>query len=115
MKVTSTSFIKTFELELIRWIKYLLKFGLFVYRDNTFQTEDIDFIFSYLWHILDIYTGRNYVKSYKNLEKLIIKDVMVDSSKIDSFSRVQNDIKYRLFNKNYGMDIIMIRNWTLSK
>ena len=65
MKVTSTSFIKTFELELIRWIKYLLKFGLFVYRDNTFQTEDIDFIFSYLWHILDIYTGRNYVKSYK--------------------------------------------------
>ena len=50
-----------------------------------------------------------------NLEKLIIKDVMVDSSKIDSFSRVQNDIKYRLFNKNYGVDIIKIRNWILHK
>ena len=105
-KATGASYIKTFDLELIRWLKYLLKFGLFIYRDNAFQTDDVDFIFSYLWHILDIYTGRNYIKSVNNLDKLVAKDTVEDDiAQMDPFSRVGYDIKYKLFNKNFGIQI----------
>ena len=76
---------------------------MFIYRDNVFQTNDVDFIFSYLCHILDIYTGRNYIKSVNNLDKLVAKDTVEENvSQMDPFTRVGYDIKYRLFNKNFG-------------
>ena len=88
---------------MIRTLRYLLNFGLFIYRDNIFQTSDVDFIFSYLWHVLDFFTGRNYIKSVNSLDKLVGKDnIQADVSLLDPFSRVGYDIKYRLFNKSYG-------------
>ena len=56
LEATGIDCIKSFDLELIRSIRYLLKFGIIIYRDGNFQSADVDYIFSYLCHILDFYT-----------------------------------------------------------
>jgi len=42
------SYIKTFHMELMKMISYLIKFGLLIYRNNTFKSEDMELIFSFL-------------------------------------------------------------------
>ena len=88
----------------------MLRFGLFIYRNNTFQTNDVDFIFSYLCHLLDFYTGRNYIKSVNSLDKIVGKDnIQADVSQLDPFGKVGHDIKYRLFNKNYSVSSDLVQ------
>ena len=94
---------------MIRWIRYLFRFGLFIYRDNAYQTSDVDFVFSYLWHVLDIYTGRKYINSMNELDELVSKDTaQEDTSHLNPFLRFGSDIKYRLFNKSFGVQIEQI-------
>lgn len=50
-KATGVSYIKSFDMELVRLINYLLRFGLFIYRGNVFQSADVDLVFSFLCHI----------------------------------------------------------------
>ena len=56
--------------------------------------------------MLDIYTGRNYIKSIKELDKLVAKDTTRDDiSSMNPFTFAGYDIKYRLFNKNFEVHI----------
>mmetsp|Transcript_29160 Transcript_29160/g.33360 ORF Transcript_29160/g.33360 Transcript_29160/m.33360 type:complete len:170 (-) Transcript_29160:5297-5806(-) len=48
LNANGISYIKSFDMEFVRLINYLLKFGLFIYRNNSFQTEDVDTIFSFM-------------------------------------------------------------------
>ena len=53
-KATGVNYFKNYDMEFVRLINYLLRFGLFIYLqkgNNQFQSKDIDFVFSYLSHI----------------------------------------------------------------
>lgn len=50
-EATGISYIKSFHMEFVRMINYLIRFGLFIYRKNTFQSQDMDLIFSFLCFI----------------------------------------------------------------
>ena len=90
-------------MEFVRMLNYLLRFGLFIYRDNEFKINDIDLIFSYLCFVCDIFTKKSDIKSIYSLDKIISKDnILSDISKLDPIQRSTHDIKYTLFNKNYG-------------
>lgn len=102
-KAAGLSQIRTFDMEFVRMLNYLLRFGLFIYRDNEFQIKDIDLVFSYLCFVCDIFTKKSDIKSIYSLDKIISKDNMLsDVSKLDPIQRSAHDIKYTLFNKNYG-------------
>lgn len=42
------SFVKAFEMELVKCCKFMLKFGIFTHRNEGFQINDIDDLFSFL-------------------------------------------------------------------
>jgi len=52
-KATGVSYLKDFDMEFVRLLNYLLRFGLFVYvkREDKFEIKDVEFVFSYLCHI----------------------------------------------------------------
>ena len=90
-------------MEFVRMLNYLLRFGLFIYRDKEFQINDINLIFSYLCFVCDIFTKKSDIKSIYSLDKIISKDNMLsDISILNPIQRSAHDIKYTLFNKNYG-------------
>lgn len=104
-KADGISYIKSFDMELVRLINYLLKFGLFIYRNNKFQIDDVNTIFSFLCHISDILTSRSYITKINSMDKIISKDtVHEDRSKMIPVERAAYDVKYYLFNKNFGND-----------
>jgi hypothetical protein len=100
-KATGIDYFKSFDMEFVRMINYLLRFGLFIYRDNEFQKNDVDFIFSYLCYILDIFTNKNSIKSVNLMDKIISKDTILSgSSKLDPIQRAAYDVKYHLLDKS---------------
>ncbi|CAI2387002.1 unnamed protein product [Moneuplotes crassus] len=102
-KATGVSYLKNFDMEFVRLLNYLIRFGLFIYRDKTFQSKDIDFVFSYLCHICDIFTTKSYITSKHSLDKIISKDtILTDASKMNPIQKASYDIKYQLFNKNFS-------------
>ena len=97
------SYIKPFEMELVKCCKFMLKFGIFTYRNNKFQFDDIDDLFSFLCHILDIFTNRKDVLALKSLDTIVQKDSIInDYTQNNPIQKAAFDIKYRLLNK---------RNW----
>lgn len=78
-----------------------MRYGIFIYRDNTFQIEDIDKLFSFLCIILE-----HMEYSYKPqhvLDDLINNDTVIERfSDSNPIHRVAHDIKYSLFNRNYS-------------
>jgi hypothetical protein len=100
-KATGINYFKSFDMEFVRMINYLLRFGLFIYRDNKFQTDDVDFIFSYLCYILDIFTSKDNIKSVNSMDKIISKDtILSELSKLDPIQRAAYDVKYHLLDKS---------------
>jgi hypothetical protein len=47
-QATGISSIKKYDMEFVKLLGYLVKFGLFIYRNNKYQSQDIDLIFSFL-------------------------------------------------------------------
>jgi hypothetical protein len=89
-------------MEFVRMINFLIKFGLFIYRKNTFQSQDIELIFNFLCYICDIFTNRSDIESLNSLDKIISKDkILTDHSKMNPVQKAAYDIKYALFNKSF--------------
>ena len=102
-QITGVSQIQSFELEIIRCCYYMLRFGLFIYRDNEFKTEDVDKLFSFLCLILDFMTKKGYNKAIHILDDLINRDAVLENViNINPVTRVGHDIKYSLFNRNFS-------------
>lgn len=45
---TEMSSLTNFDYEFIRMINYMIRFGLFIYRNNQFQTRDVTMVFKFL-------------------------------------------------------------------
>lgn len=104
---TGQSFIKAYEMELVKLCKYMLKFGIFTYRNGEFQIKDIDDLFSFLCHILDIFANRKDYQDLKSLDNITQKDQIInDYTQNNPIQKAAFDTKYRLLNK---------RNWINSE
>jgi hypothetical protein len=104
---TGQSFVKAYEMELVKLCKFMLKFGIFTYRNNIFQIDDINDLFSFLCHILDIFTNRNDYQNLKSLDNITQKDQIIDDyTQNNPIQKAAYDTKYRLLNK---------RDWTNSE
>jgi hypothetical protein len=94
------SSIKAFEMELVKCCKYMLKFGIFTNRNDTFQIDDVDDLFSFLCHILDIFTNRKEYIGLSSLDTLVHKDsIIADYTQNNPVQKAFFDIKYSLLNK----------------
>mmetsp|Transcript_1644 Transcript_1644/g.2034 ORF Transcript_1644/g.2034 Transcript_1644/m.2034 type:complete len:685 (-) Transcript_1644:200-2254(-) len=99
----SVSSIKKYHLEIIKLINYLLRFGMFIYRNQKMQKDDVDLAFSFLTHICDLFTNKKDLKYANSLDRIIGRDtVQTDLLKTNPFERAGNDIKYTLFNTNFN-------------
>lgn len=94
------SSVKAFEMELVKCCKFMLKFGIFTYRNDTFQVDDIDDLFSFLCHILDIFTNRKDYINLQSLDSITQKDAIIDDyTQNNPIQKAAFDLKYRLLNK----------------
>jgi len=94
------SYVRAFEMELVKCCKYMLKFGIFTHRNNDFQIEDIDDLFSFLCHILDIFTNRKNFVELKALDLIAQKDEIIEEyTQNNPIQKAAYDIKYRVLNK----------------
>ena len=78
----------------------MLKFGIFTHRNNEFQVDDIDDLFSFLCHILDIFTNRKDYIELLSLDSIAQKDEIIeDYTQNNPIQKAAYDIKYRVLNK----------------
>ena len=78
----------------------MLKFGIFTYRNNSFQVDDVDDLFSFLCHILDIFTNRKEYFNLQSLDTITQQDAIItDYTQNNPVQKAAHDIKYRLLNK----------------
>ena len=102
-QIKGVSQIQSLELEVIRCCHYMLRFGLFIYRDGEFKIKDVDKLFSFLCLILDFMTKKGYNKAHHILDDLINRDAVLENViNINPITRVGHDIKYSLFNRNFS-------------
>ena len=113
-QIKGVSQIQSFELEIIRCCYYMLRFGLFIYRDGEFKTKDINKLFSFLCIILDFMTTKGYNKAHHILDDLINRDAVLENMiNTNPVIRVGHDIKYSSFNLNFSQyedDFTQIRD-----
>ena len=62
----------------------MLKFGIFTHRNNEFKIDDIDDLFSFLCHILDIFTNRKDYIELLSLDSIAQKDEIIEGKICES-------------------------------
>ena len=106
-KKRTAGIINTFEMEMIRMSKYLLKYGITTYRTQKFIISDLENLFGFMCNILDIFTHRSYAKSQQAIDKINSKDMISDDFlKENPIMQSFNDIKYQFLNKKDWSNMI---------